>query len=154
MTGAKWSEVDFETAIWTIPAERMKAKREHRVPLSDRTVEILQALPREAEFVFPSTSSTGAPISQIAMFRSLRRLRPNVSVHGFRSTFSDWTHEQTTFASHAIEISLAHRAGDATERAYRRGDMFDKRRKLMDQWAVFAYLPPPTGVVVPLRGKR
>jgi integrase len=148
VAGAVWSEIDFETATWTIPKSRMKASREHRVPLFARAVEILQALPREGEFVFPSVAKAGAPIPAIAMRRALRRLRADVSVHGFRSVFSDWAHERTAFANHAIEISLAHRVGSEVERAYRRGGMVDKRRKLMEAWAQFCYAPTAGGAAV------
>ena len=148
VANAVWSEINLDDAIWTIPAERMKAGREHRVPLSDRAVEVLQALPREGEFVFPSVAKAGAPISIIAMLRTLRRLRADGSVHGFRSAFSDWAHERTSFANHAIEISLAHRVGTGTERAYRRGDMFEKRRQLMEAWAQFCYAPTAGGAAV------
>ena len=105
-------------------------------------------MPREGEFVFPSVAKAGAPIPAIAMRRVLQRLRTDISVHGFRSTFSDWAHERTAFANHAIEISLAHRVGSEVERAYRRGDMVDKRRKLMEAWAQFCYAPTAGGAAV------
>ena len=151
VTGAQWSEFDLDAATWSIPSTRMKSEREHRVPLSARAVELLAALPREGEFVFVSPVRAGAPISDSAMLRVLRRIRADVAVHGFRSSFSDWAHEQTNFANHTIELSLAHTVGKETERAYRRGDMFNKRRLLMEQWAGFVYSLPAAGEGVPLR---
>ncbi|MGA7453957.1 MAG: integrase arm-type DNA-binding domain-containing protein [Rhodoplanes sp.] len=152
VTGARWDEIDIGKAVWAVPAERMKAGREHRVPLSARAVELLAALPREADWVFPSPARAGAPISDSAMLRTLRRrLRSDIVPHGFRSTFSDWGTELTNFPHRMIEMALAHQVGNETERAYRRTDLFDKRRKLMEMWAGFAYSPPPAGVVVPLK---
>ncbi len=151
--GARWDEIDLKTKTWTIPASRMKAGKEHKSPLSDRAVEILEALPREAEFVFAGSQASDA-ISRIAMYRVLRKLRSDIDVHGFRSSFSDWAHESTGHSNHAIELSLAHAVGNAVERAYRRGDLFEKRRKLMDAWAKFATSTPmgTADNVTPLRG--
>jgi integrase len=153
--GATWDEIDLDEATWTVPAERMKADREHRVPLSDRAIEILRNLPREAgnDHVFIGVKA-GSGISSIAMYRVLRRLRPDVVVHGFRSTFSTWAHETTAYAAHVIELCLAHTVGSAVERAYRRGDLFEKRRRLMADWAKHCAAPVKAGAVVPLRGKR
>jgi integrase len=152
--GARWDEVDFEARTWTIPAERMKAAREHRVPMSDRVVEILKALPRELnnDHVFIGVkASTG--ISGIAMYRLLRRLRPDVTVHGFRSTFSTWAHETTSYPAHVIETCLAHTIGSAVERAYRRSDLFAKRLRLMVDWAQHGATPAKKAAnVIPLRG--
>jgi integrase len=157
--GATWDEIDLDEATWTIPAERMKADREHRVPLSDRALEILRELPREADnpHVFIGVKA-GSGISSIAMYRVLRRLRDVVVVHGFRSTFSTWAHETTAYAAHVIELCLAHTVGSAVERAYRRGDFFEKRRRLMADWAKYCAAPlvrAKSGkVVVPMRSKR
>ena len=148
VAGARWAEVDFKNATWTIPKSRMKAKRMHVVPLSKHAIELLTALPREAEFVFPSVAEAGASISTMALLRALRRLRDNIAVHGFRSTFSDWAHETTNFPNHVIEISLAHSVGSGTEKAYRRGDMVVKRTKLMETWAGYCFAPPAEVVLL------
>jgi integrase len=132
VAGARWSE--FDAGIWTVPGARMKGGREHRVPLSDRALELLQALPREAEFVFPGARK-GIPISNMAMLELLRGIRHDITVHGFRSTFRDWAAEKTTYPNHVVEMALAHVVGDKVEAAYRRGDLFDKRRRLMSDWA-------------------
>jgi integrase len=155
VTGATWSEMDLQNRIWTIPAERMKAGREHRVPLSARAMELLSALPREVDnpHVFIG-GRAGSAIGDLAMHRALRRIRDDVVVHGFRSTFSTWAHESTAFPAHVIEQSLAHAVGNAVERAYRRGDLFDKRRRLMAEWAKFCSATPAAGEVVTLRGQQ
>ncbi|MEP9386469.1 integrase arm-type DNA-binding domain-containing protein [Mesorhizobium sp. KR9-304] len=139
VVGANWQEVDFDSGMWTIPAERMKASREHRVPLSSRAVEILKALPREEgnPHVFIGAGRS-RPLSNMAMLMTLRRMeRADLTVHGFRSTFRDWAAEQTAYPNEMLEMALAHTVGDKTEAAYRRGDMVEKRRRLMDDWAVF-----------------
>ncbi len=138
--GAKWDEFDFETEIWTVPASRMKAKREHRVPLTDRALEILSAVEtfRTGEFVFPGRKK-GVGLSNMSLEVVLRRmnLKDLATVHGFRSSFRDWASEETDHAREIAEICLAHIVGDATERAYRRGDILDKRRRLMKDWGNF-----------------
>jgi integrase len=133
--GARWDEIDLANATWTVPSRRMKSKREHRVPLSPQVIEILTALPREGEWVFPGIKA-GRPLSPIAMMTAVRRMgRPDLTVHGFRSTFRDWAAETTAYPNHVVEMALAHAIGDAVEAAYRRGDLFEKRRRLMDDWA-------------------
>jgi integrase len=155
--GATRSEIDFAAKTWTIPASRMKGGREHKVPLSDAALALLQSLPIEEgnPHVFIG-SMTASRISHAAMLRALKRLGiPNISVHGFRSTFSTWAHEATPFPNHVIELSLAHTVGNAVERAYRRSDLFEKRRKLMEQWARFCTTKPAQAAqVVTLRGQR
>lgn len=135
--GARWPEFDLEAKVWTIPATRMKAGKEHRVPLSTRAVSILAKLgeARIGDFVFPGQRS-GKPLSGMAMEMVLRRMKAEgVTVHGFRSSFRDWCGEETHFPREVAEAALAHVAGDATERAYRRGDALEKRRGLMEAWA-------------------
>jgi integrase len=153
--GARWDEIDLPNRIWTIPPERMKAGKEHRVPLSDRAVELLSALPREVDnlhvFIGPQV---GSSISTNAIYHALRQIRDDIDVHGFRATFSTWAHETTAYPAHVIEQSLAHAVGSAVERAYRRGDLFDKRRRLMAEWAKFCSTAPAAGDVVLLRGAR
>jgi integrase len=136
--GARWSEIDVGNAIWTIPAERMKSRREHRVPLSKAAMMVInQVKGKHAEFVFPAPNDTG-PLSNMAFLMLLRRMdRQDVTAHGMRSTFRDWAAESTNFSREVCEMALAHVVENATEAAYRRGDLFEKRRKLMDAWSVY-----------------
>ena len=133
--GAQWSEIDIEKRIWTIPAARMKAKVEHRVPLASRAIEILSAQPRRGDYVFSNAMSK--PLSNMALLELLRGMRPGKTVHGFRSTFRDWAAERTNFPNHVAEKALAHTIGDKVEAAYRRGELFAKRAKMMEQWVRF-----------------
>ncbi|MHB2210684.1 tyrosine-type recombinase/integrase [Methylobacterium sp. CM6257] len=133
--GALWSEVDLDRGVWTVPKERMKAGREHRVPLSDRAREILAGL-REAgqgELVFPG-NKPGRPLSTMALEMLLRRMEVDATVHGFRSAFRDWAAEQTSAPREVAEAALAHTNKDKVEAAYFRTDLFEKRRALMSQW--------------------
>ena len=134
--GATWNEV--EGGVWTIPAARMKAGKEHRVPLPPRAVAILNALPRmaDSEFIFPATK--GGPLSDMALTAVMRRMGTGAVPHGFRSTFRDWASEKTNYPREVAEMALAHTIGDKVEAAYRRGDLFDKRTKMMADWAKFA----------------
>lgn len=138
--GAVWSEFDLEAKVWTIPKERMKKFREHRVPLTDRAVDILLAMKNEStgEIVFEG-GKEGAAISDTMMTKSLRAasIDKSVTLHGMRSTFRDWAGDCTTHAREVIEGALAHIEGDATEQAYRRSDALEKRRALMNDWASF-----------------
>jgi integrase len=152
---AEWPEFDLKAKLWTIPAARMKAGKAHRVPLSDRAIAVLEALPRDGEFVFPG-SKAGKPLSNMAMLELLRGMRgQGATVHGFRSTFRDWAAERTAHPNHVIEMSLAHAIGDKVEAAYRRGDLFEKRRRLVDDWAAYCESEPikTDGNIVPIRGK-
>lgn len=149
VTGARWSEIDLAAKVWTVPAGRIKGGREHRVPLSERTLAILKSLPREAEYLFPG-GRKGHSISNMAMDAVLRRQGykdGRATVHGFRSTFRDWAAERTAFPNHVVEMALAHTVGNKVEAAYRRGDLFDKRRRLMADWAKFC-LATPIDVIV------
>jgi integrase len=138
---ARWSEINLATSMWTVPAGRMKGHREHRVPLSDRAVEILENLPREGEFVFVG-SRAGTPLSNMALLMTLRRMgRGDLTAHGFRSTFKDWATETTAYPVELSEMALAHIVSDKTEAAYRRGDMLEKRRRLMADWAAYCASP-------------
>jgi integrase len=145
--GAKWSEIDGAT--WTVPAARMKAHKEHRVPLSRRAAELLASLPRNNDFVFPAVRAGGAPRQEI-LSRELGRLGVKATVHGFRSSFRTWAGERTSFPNHVIEQALAHTIGSAVERAYSRGDLLDQRSKLMEAWAAFC--DRGDGEVVAIRG--
>ena len=154
--GARWSEIDLDTGVWTIPGTRMKAGREHRVPLSKAALTILRARQKSGDksvFVFPG-GKRGKAISNMAMLQTLRRMeRDDLTVHGFRSTFRDWAAEHTAFAREVAEAALAHVVGNKVEAAYRRGDLFEKRRKLMDAWAQYCNAPAAGAKVVPI-GRR
>lgn len=149
--GARWEEVDLAKAIWTIPAERMKAGKEHRVPLPPRAVEILEATNQLGkEWLFPSAK--GGKLSVMAMTMLLRRMKVEVTVHGFRSAFRDWAAERTGFSHEVCEMALAHTIGNSVEAAYRRGDLFEKRRRLMAEWATYCASDGKAGAdVTPIR---
>ena len=143
--GARWVEIDVDQKVWTIPAERMKAGRDHRVPLSARATEILKSLSsvRVGAFVFPGQRS-GKPLSSMALEMVLRRMKvENATVHGFRSAFRDWCGNETHFPRELAEAALAHVIGDKAEQAYRRGDALEKRRAMMEAWE--AYCDPVDG---------
>ena len=143
--GARWSEVDMAAKVWTVPAGRMKAAREHRVPLSDRPLAILEKLfeAQTGDFVFPSPRGQ-RPLSHVAMAKVMRRLEVDrATVHGFRSAFRDWAGNETHFPREVAEAVLAHVIGDKAEQAYRRGDALEKRRGLMAVWA--SYCEPKKG---------
>jgi integrase len=154
---ATWGEVDLAEAVWTIPPERMKAAREHRVPLAPVAVELLRELPREGDDVLVFLGQQpGRPLSDQALRGVMHRLGRSEVPHGLRSSFSDWAHERTAHSNHVIELSLAHSIGAAAEKAYRRGDMLMKRRRLMAEWARYCTAragAPATGTVVPIRGQ-
>ena len=133
-----WAEVDLENRIWTIPADRMKSAKEHRVPLSDDALALIGEARRGSALVFESDTKHGRPISNMSMTAVLRRMKLDaVTVHGFRSSFRDWAGETTHFPTEVIEAALAHRLKDKAEAAYARSDLFEKRRDLMNAWAVF-----------------
>jgi integrase len=136
--GARWSEIDLDAGIWTVPAERMKAGAEHRVPLSSAVLAILREMQGlDAFYVFPG-GRRGKPLSNMAMLVLLRRMdRADLTVHGFRSSFRDWASETTDFPSQVVEMALAHTVESKVERAYRRGDLFEKRRELMAEWSTW-----------------
>jgi integrase len=137
--GMKWDEVDFTNRVWTVPSERMKAKKAHRVPLTPHSVEILQRakkIGRTEEYVFPGRSE-GKSLSNTVFLMALRRMKLEATAHGFRSSFRDWAAEQTNFPREVCEMALAHTIENRVEAAYRRGDLFEKRRELMDAWATF-----------------
>lgn len=136
--GARWSEIDLDAKVWTIPAARMKAGVEHKVPLSDAAVELLESLPRNGDYLFPGQRGSTKPISNMTMLKVLRGIRDDGStVHGFRSSFSTWAREQTDYARELAEAALAHTVGSAVERAYARTSFFDKRRDLMTDWSAY-----------------
>jgi integrase len=154
--GARWEEFDLGAKVWTVPAGRIKGGREHRVPLSPRALDILRAAPNEKDNPFAFIGSRHLHgISNMAMAALLKRMgRTDITVHGFRSTFRDWAAERTNYPNHVVEMALAHTVGSKVEAAYRRGDLFDKRRQLMSAWADYCSQPAPAGEVVPIRGVR
>src|SRR5262249_2113882 len=150
--GARWNEFDLDEAVWTVPAARMKAGRGHRVPLSRRALKIMKVMheARNGEFVFPG-QNVGRPLSVAAPETVLRRMKvENATVHGFRSAFRAWAAESTNFTNEVCEAALAHVIENKAEAAYRRGDLFDKRRKLMQTWAAYCG-SPKTGKLVTFR---
>ncbi len=137
--GATWAEIDLDARIWTIPASRMKAGKEHRVPLSTAALGLLGEKRDDDKLIFVSEAKPGKPISDMSMTAVLRRMeRVDITVHGFRSTFRDWAGETTGFPREVIEAALAHGIKDKAEAAYARSDLFDKRRELMTAWSNFA----------------
>jgi integrase len=154
--GATLGEIDFQAGVWTVPGERTKSGREHRVPLSDQAIGVLRGLDYlggdARSLLFPNPR--GKPLSDTAMRKYLQEDmgKPALTVHGFRSTFRDWAAEQTNFPREVAEASLAHVVRDKTEAAYQRGDMLIRRRKLMEAWGKFAGSgPQPVGKVVAIR---
>jgi integrase len=149
--GARWGEIAGN--VWTVPATRMKGGREHRVPLSIPAVRLLEVLPRTSEHIFPGEQG-GGRIPNNATWKLLRRMgRPSITVHGFRSSFRDWAAETTAHPNHVVEMALAHAVGSGVEAAYRRGDLFEKRRRLMEDWAKYCGTSASSaGGVVALRG--
>ena len=154
---AEWKEIDLPAGVWTIPASRMKTRREHRVPLSDLAVAVLQALPRieGVPFVFPG-SRNGRPLSNMALLQLMRGMgygvnssRTDYVPHGFRSTFRDWSGEVSSFPREVAEMALAHAIENKVEAAYRRGDLFAKRRKMMQAWADCLRRQKPGSVTTP-----
>jgi integrase len=158
--GARWGEIDLLDKSWTIPAARMKARREHRVPLSAQALAILQEMKAarndndDNAFIFPGPNPR-RPLSNVALLRLLERMQlDNLTVHGFRSSFRDWAAERTNLPNHVVEMALAHTVSDKVEAAYRRTDLFERRRRLMRDWATFCTSSPvqkSQGNVTPLR---
>jgi integrase len=154
--GAKWNEIDLENGVWTIPAERMKAGKEHEVPLSKTALELLKALPREKNsgYLFAGARAK-QPLSNMAMLELLRGIKgQGYTVHGFRSSFRDWAGDRTNYPREVIEHALAHLIKDKAEAAYRRTAALEKRRRLMEEWARYCGSPPSraSSEVVSLRG--
>jgi integrase len=149
--GATWDEIDMTAKVWTVPAARMKAGKEHRVPLSDRAVSVLEELQqaRISDFVFPGFRRR-CPLSNMAMEAVLRRAGIAATTHGFRSSFRDWAGDYTSFPRDVVEAALAHAIENKTEAAYRRSDALEKRRKLMAAWDKYCNAPAKNNVT-PLR---
>lgn len=151
--GATWSEIDLDGARWTVPAERMKIPKEHLVPLSPACISLLKSLPRMAgsEYVFPAPR--GGELSDMSMTAVLRRLEVDAVPHGFRSSFKDWATECTNYGNEVSEMALAHAIGDKVEEAYRRGALYEKRRRMMTAWAAYCAKVTTKGAVIPIRAK-
>jgi integrase len=137
--GTTWDEIDLATATWVVPARRMKGRKEHRVPLSDR-----------ADAILAGRSRDRAPfeVGSDTMLRLLKTAHSGATLHGFRSSFRDWAAERTSYPEHIAEAALAHVTGDKVERAYKRTDLFEKRRRLMNDWAAWCARPAPRGATV------
>jgi integrase len=153
--GARWTEIDLRAKTWAVPASRMKAGRKHTVPLADRAVELLESLPHEGSYVF-SGARRGRPLSNMAMAELVKGMGDEwtnadggrITIHGFRSTFRDYFAERTNYPNHVVEAALAHVVSDKVEAAYRRGDLFEKRRRLMADWDRYCARPAPSGATV------
>ena len=155
VTGARWSEIDVEAEVWTVPSDRIKAGKTHRVPLSGEAMEILTRVRMTATgiFVFPGRVA-GRPLSVSSMLKALQAAGcRDATVHGFRSTFRDWASERTPYPRDVAEMALAHAVGSATERAYARSDLFERRKLMMEDWATFVRTPP-SAKVVPFDSRR
>jgi len=154
VVGATWSEFDLKGKVWVIPAERMKANKEHTIPLSPQAVKLLKEIPRVTEFVFPGVKLDKCMTTAAAM-NLLKKIEPGITAHGFRSTFRDWAADQTGYAREVIEHALAHQLKDKAEAAYFRSDMIEKRTRLMNDWAKFCdFIPAETDNVTPIRGAQ
>jgi integrase len=155
--GATWAEIDLKAAVWTVPGARMKAGREHRVPLSSAALLILGEMAElgddPASYVFPG-AQRGRPLSVMAMEMILRRMKMEITTHGFRSSFRDWAGEVSPYPREVAEAALAHVVGDATERAYRRGDALEKRRLMMEAWAEYCQPEKAENVISMRRAAR
>jgi integrase len=153
--GARWDEIDWKARLWVIASMRMKASREHRVPLSEPALAILTALYeiREGDFVFAGAKA-GRPLSNMSMLMLLRRMGRGLTTHGFRSSFSDWCAERTNFPAEVREMALAHVVSDKVEAAYRRGDLLEKRRQCAEAWARYCEGPAAETANVVAIGER
>lgn len=152
--GATWREIDLDRATWVVPGERMKAGKEHRVPLSDEALALLRGLPRIAgtDLVFPAPR--GGVLSDMTLVAVTRRMEVAAVPHGFRSTFRDWCSERTSCPREVAQMALAHTIGDKVEAAYRRGDLFEKRRSMMSKWAAFLAKPESNAQVIPMHESK
>jgi integrase len=149
---ARWDEIDLAARVWTIPGERMKGKREHRVPLSDAALAVLAKMERRGEYVFAGRDPR-KPVANMSIAEMLKSIAPDVTIHGFRSSFRDWAAEATAYPRDVCEMALAHTISDKVEAAYRRGDLFEKRARLMEDWGAFCSAPSRKGEVVPIRAQ-
>lgn len=150
--GARRSEINVGARVWVVPAERMKGGREHRVPLSSPAIAVLRRVGVDKDGHLFSGKDADTPLSDMALLMVLARMnRGDITAHGFRSTFRDWAAERTNYQNEVVEMALAHAVESKTEAAYRRTDLFEKRRRLMDAWAAFCGKIVPRGKVIPLQ---
>ena len=155
-TSARWDEIDFQAKAWVIPGLRMKTGLKHRIPLSSPALKILRTLLKQetGEYIFPG-KRVGRPLSASTLLVFLKRMgQSDLTVHGFRTTFRDWTAEQTNYPREVAEMALTHTVSDNVEAAYRRGDLFDKRKRLMTDWGKYCGIPSTPEEVVPIRGAK
>jgi integrase len=145
--GATWDEFDFDEGVWTVPAERMKGKKEHRVPLSPAALALAKSMPKMAKSNYVFAAPRGGVLSDMTLTAVVRRLEAPAVPHGFRSTFRDWASETTNYPNHVAEMALAHFIGDKVEAAYRRGDLFKKRTRMMNDWATFCARVEAKGLI-------
>ena len=150
--GATWDEIDLKHKLWTIPAERRKSPRDHRVPLSDRAVDILKSLHHSGKHVF--LNDARKPFDEGALLKLLQNMRPGCTVHGFRSSFCDWAAERTSYPEAVAEMALAHAVPDATVAAYKRTNLFDRGVRLMRLWSDYLAKPHPSAEVVDLEERK
>ncbi len=150
--GARWQEIDLANRLWVVPAERTKTSKVHRVPLSDEAVALLESLPRMATSDLVFWAPRGGQMSDMTMAAVMKRMGVDAVPHGMRSTFRDWCSERTAYPRDVAEMALGHAIGDKVEAAYRRGELLEKRRRMMADWSAFVSTPRPAGEVVPLRG--
>jgi integrase len=150
--GASWDEIDLGSRTWTIPAHRMKGHREHRIPVSDRAVTLLEEMQQAGSSEFVFSRPEGSSLSNMALLMVLRRMeRGDVTAHGFRSSFRTWAAECTSFPREVVEAALAHVTGNKVEAAYQRGDLFHKRRQLMAEWEAYCASAEASGSVLPFK---
>jgi integrase len=150
--GAQWDEIADD--VWTVPATRTKIRKDHAVPLVPAVLKLLDGLPREGGFVFPGWRGDGRPLERHAMADLMKAMGVTVTVHGFRSSFRDWAAECTSYPREVCEMALAHSIPNRIEASYRRGDLLEKRRRLMNEWSKYCAAPRPAGKVVKLRQAR
>ena len=152
--GARWDEIDLDKKLWVIPAERMKEKKEHRVPLVERALAILKELPHEGDFVFIG-ARRNMPLGKNSFLKLIWAMtRDDITVHGFRSSFRDWAGETTAFPADICEVALSHAVGGKVQTTYQRGDLLEKRRKLMEAWAAFCTTPKRDATVTSIAGRK
>lgn len=149
--GARWTEIDLDAGIWRVPAERMKEKKEHRVPLSTTAIDLLKRLPRSGQQDLAFPSPRGKVLSDMTLLMIVRRLGVAATAHGMRSTFKDWASDITSHPRELIEVALAHVPGDSSEMAYWRSDVLERRRQLMEDWSQFISRPFKSGTVLPMQ---
>ncbi|MFM0210463.1 tyrosine-type recombinase/integrase [Paraburkholderia sediminicola] len=148
--GARRQEIDLQRKVWIVPADRMKGKKEHRVPLSPAAITLLKSLPKGEPEDLLFASARGSLLSDMTLLMFMRRQKLEATPHGFRSTFRDWAGDHTNYPRELAEVALAHLKGDATEAAYWRSDVLEKRRRIMNDWAAFIAKPIKGGTVVPM----